>query len=53
MQEECDQVQALVRKYRRAGITVEFKYLNEKDPMYKKIDKLAKRSRAEINRILE
>lgn len=53
MQEEYDQVQALVREYGREGITVSFRYLNENDAMYKKVDQLAKRSRKHVTDILK
>lgn len=53
MQDEYDEVQALVRRYRREGITVTFQYMNDKDQMYKKIDQLAKRSREHVTKILK
>jgi len=53
MQDEYNKVQALVRKYKREEITVTFKYMNENDPMYKKIDQLAKFNLKHVPRILK
>lgn len=43
------QVKFLVSKYEEKGNQVKFQYIGEEDPVYYKIDQLAKRSRGFIN----
>ena len=43
------QVKALVSKYEAKGNQVKFQYIGEDDPVYHRIDQLAKRSRGFIN----
>jgi len=50
MKKYFKQVQALKRKYKG---TINFEYINQSDPIYKKIDQLAKRSRSHITEILK
>lgn len=50
---EYKQTRALERKFIEKNNSISFKYIGEKHPIYKKIDQLAKRSRAHILNIIK
>jgi len=53
MQKEYRQVQALINKYREKNNHVSFQYINDADPLYWKIDQLAKRGRQFVRENLQ